>query len=93
MALLHQSLKKNVKWARGDQQQQLFDRSKQMLTSSALLAHYDPSQPLILSCDASQYGVSAVFSQVCNGDEKPVAYASRALTTAEQNYSLPEKEG
>ena len=64
-----------------------------MLTSSALLGHYDPSQPLVLSCDASQYGVGAVLSQVCNGDEKPVAYASRALTTAERNYSQLEKEG
>ena len=64
-----------------------------MLTSSALLAHYDPSQPLLLSCDASQYNVGAVLSQVCNGDEKPVAYASRTLTTAERNYSQLEKEG
>ena len=71
----------------GDQQQQSFDQSKQMLTSSALLAYYDPSQPLVLSCDALQYGVGAVLSQVCNGDEKPVAYASRTLTTAECNYS------
>ena len=63
-----------------------------MLTSSALLAHYDPSQPLVLLCDASQYGVGAVLSQVCNGDEKPVAYASRALKTAECNYSQLEKE-
>ena len=64
-----------------------------MLTSSALLAHYDPTQPLVLSCDASQYGVRTVLSQVCNGDEKPVAYASRILTTAERNYSQLEKEG
>ena len=63
------------------------------MTSSALLAHYDPSQPLVLSCDASQYGVDAVLSQVCNGDEKAVAYASRFLTTAERNYSQLEKEG
>ena len=76
-----------------DQQQQSFDQSKQMLTSSALLVHYDPSQPLVLSCDASQYVVGAVLSQVCNGDEKPVAYASKTLTTAESNYSQLEKEG
>ena len=57
-----------------------------MLTSSALLAHYDPTQPLVLS-------VGAVLSQVCNGDEKPVAYTSRTLTTAERNYSQLEKEG
>ena len=64
-----------------------------MLTSLALLAHYDPSQPLVLSCDASQYGVDAILSQICNGDEKAVAYVSRTLTTAERNYSQLEKEG
>ena len=77
----------------GDKQQQSFDQSKQMLTSSTLPAHYDTSQPLVLSCDASQYGVGAVLSQVCNGDEKPIAYVSRTLTTAERNYSQLEKEG
>ena len=48
-----------------------------MLTSTALLVHYDPTKPLVLSCDASPYGVGAVLSQVCSGEEKPVAYASR----------------
>ena len=61
--------------------------------STALLVHYDPTKPLLLSCDASQYGVGAVLSQLCNGDEKPVAYTSRTLTSAERNYSQLEKEG
>ena len=77
----------------GDLQQKAFAQSKDMLTSSALFVHYDPSKSLLLLCDASQYGVGAVLSQVCNGDEKPVAYASRTLTNAEQNYSQLEKEG
>ena len=67
-------------------------KSKNLLTSTALLVHYDPSKPLILSCDASQYGVGAVLSQLCNGDEKSVAYASRTLTSVERNYSQLEKE-
>ena len=46
----------------------------------------------MLSCDASQYGIGAVLSQVYNGDEKPVAYTSRTLNTAECNYSQWEKE-
>ena len=61
-----------------------------MLTSTALLVHYDP---LILSCAVLQYGVGAVLPQVCNEDEKPVAYASRTLTNVEQNYSQLKKEG
>ena len=93
LAPLYKLLRKDVKWNWGNQEQQSFDHSKEMLTSTALLVHYDPTKPLILSCDASQYGVGAVLSQVCNGDEKPVAYASRTLTNAERNYSQLEKEG
>ena len=91
MTPLYNLLRKDVRWNWGNQEQQSFDYSKEMLTSTALLVHYDPTKPLILSCDASQYGVGAVLSQVCDGDEKPVAYASRTLTNAEQNYSQLEK--
>ena len=93
LAPLYQLLRKDVKWNWGDQEQQSFNKSKEMLTSTALLVHYDPTKPLVLSCDASQYGVGAVLSQVYSGEEKPVAYASRTLTKAERNYSQLEKEG
>ena len=92
MAPLYQLLWKGVKWNWGDQQQQSFDKPKEMLTSLALLVHYNPTKTLVLSCDASQYSIGAVLSQVDNSDEKPVAYASRTLTDAERNYSQLEKE-
>ena len=52
-APLYQLLRKDVKWNWGDQEQQSFNNSKEMLTSAALLVHYDPTKPLVLSCDAS----------------------------------------
>ena len=67
---------------------------KRLLTSESLLVHYDPSKELILACDASPYELSAVLSHHGpNGQEQPVAYASRSLGAAEKNYSQLEKEG
>ena len=52
--------------------------------------HYDP---FILACDASQYGNGAVLSHVMdNEQDRPIAYVSRTLSSAEKHYSQLEKE-
>ena len=58
-----------------------------------VLVPYDEKRKLILACDASPYGVGAVISQVMDdGEEHPIAFASRTLTKSERNYSQIEKE-
>ena len=90
---LHRLLQKKSTWTWGPEQQGAFDRVKGILTSDSVLAHYDPSKPLILACDASLYGVGAVLShKLDDGSERPVAYASRSLGPAEK-YSQLDKEG
>ena len=58
-----------------------------------MLTHFDPSLPIVVHTDASPYGVGAVLSHVIDDVERPVCYASRALTVAERNYGHIEKEG
>ena len=56
--------------------------------------HYNPKKALIVSGDASPYGVRAVLAQVMeDGSERPVAFASRSLSLAEKKYAQVEKEG
>lgn len=73
----------------------LLKKSKALLKSAEVLAHYSSDSELILACDASPYGVGAVLSQRIKGEsvEKPLGFMSRTLTPAEKRYSQLDKEG
>ena len=76
-----------------DKQDVAFQAVKAALKSPSLLVHYNCSLPLVLSCDASPYGVGAVLSHVMSDNlEEPIAFASRSLAAAEKNYSQLDKE-
>ena len=49
-------------------------------------------EPFILDTDASNTAIGAVLSQNIEGQEKVVAYASRALTKSERKYCVTRKE-
>lgn len=64
--------------------------------SEQVLCHYGARLPLALhnvACDASPYGNGSVLSHVMeDNSERPIAFASRSLTKAEQGYSQIDKE-
>ena len=94
LAPLHELLQRKTKWKWKDAQDEAFQSAKDALQADSLLVHFDPAKPIVLACDASQYGLGAVLSHVISdGHERPIAYVSRTLNAAEKNYSQVEKEG
>ena len=70
-----------------------FTQIKEELSSTPVLALYDPSKERIVSADAPSYRLGAVLIQKQDNYQWiPVAYASRSLTTREQKYVQMEKE-
>ena len=80
---LNYLLKADVKWKWTKECSEAFSRAKEELASARVLTHYDPKLPLNMAADASAYGVGAVLSHTFpDGSERPVAFASRSLTSS-----------
>lgn len=65
---------------------------KSKLSNPPVLQYPNFNKPLVVHTDASGRGICAVLSQEWDGNEKPIAFASRALNKAERNYATIEKE-
>ena len=57
-----------------------------------MLALPDFTQSLVLDTDASNTGLGAVLTQIVNGKEQVLSYASRTLTRSEQKYCVTRHE-
>ncbi|PIC15867.1 hypothetical protein B9Z55_022683 [Caenorhabditis nigoni] len=87
-------LGKDVEWRWTKQEEQAFQKLKDVLSSDLNLTHYQPHLQIVIAADACDYGIGAVIShRMPDGTEKPVAHAARSLNSAEKNYSQIEKEG
>lgn len=62
------------------------------LTHAPVLAFADPQKPYILHVDASLKGLGAVLNQEYPEGLRPVAFASRKLSSAEKNYPIHQLE-
>jgi len=72
--------------------QESFDRLKEMLADAATLAYPDPEAAFEIHPDACGYGIGVVLLQKQEGTERPLAFASRLMSSSEKNYSITEKE-
>ena len=85
-------LKKSQKWRWDVQQIESFEILQAALMREPVLQYPDFTKPFVLTKDASGFPVGAIISQGTIGQDKPIAFASRTLNQAEQNYSTIEKE-
>ena len=69
-----------------------FRALKTALQTAPFLLLADPTRPYIVTTDASEFAMGAVLSQVWEDGEHPVAYESRKMNAAEQNYPTHKRE-
>jgi hypothetical protein len=82
-----------VVWRWAAPQQSAFEQLKERLSSAPILVYANPSRPYVVQTDASDCAVGAVLSQrQDDGSERPIAFWSHKLNSAEFNYSATEKE-
>lgn len=89
---LHRLTEASVAFKWTNECQVAFDALKAKLTSAPILTHPDFSKPFILDTDASQNAIGAALSQIQNGQERVVAYASKVFSKTERRYCVTRKE-
>lgn len=82
---------KQLKWT--EAARQCFVCLKEALTTKVVLQFVKPDQPFQLTTDASDVAIGAILEQEDdNGNMRPVAFESKKLNSAEQNYPVHERE-
>ncbi|EGT56130.1 hypothetical protein CAEBREN_30260 [Caenorhabditis brenneri] len=90
---LDKLMKKDAKWVWTDVEQKAFKDLTDAVAHATLLSHFHADWPMVVSADASAYGIGGVLTHIDpQGVETPVAHFARALTDTEQRYSQIEKE-
>ena len=85
---LRQLTKDTAAWYWSFEQEKAFHQVKEALVKAPVLRFFNERKPLTLQCDASQFALGVALLQ----DGHPVAFASRALSPAEERYAQIERE-
>lgn len=87
-SVLRKLISEKEQWIWSSEQEEEFNRVKALVSDVNTLRYYDATEPLIVECDASCFGLGvAVFQR-----KGVIGYASRTLTKTERNYAQIEKE-
>ena len=72
--------------------QAAFDELKQKMITAPVVAFPRDDDTYILDCDASLESIGAVLSQLQDGEERVISYASRLYSKSESNYCVTRRE-
>jgi hypothetical protein len=89
---LSELLRKDAPFDWSERQQATFEALKTAHCSEQVLAYPNFGSQFILTTDASKVAVAAILSQVHDGIERPISFASRQMNKTEQKYSASETE-
>ena len=84
--------KKNVPFVWSAECDNAFQKLKEALVSTDIMAYPKDEGQFILDTDASDNAIGAVLSQIQDGTERVIAYGSRTMNKAEKNYCVTDKE-
>jgi len=85
-------LKGKKEWKWEEEHQRVFKELKEKITSQPVLALPRRKGKFRVETDASGHAIGEVLSQEQEGKWKPIAFLSRTMQPAEQNYEIYNKE-
>jgi hypothetical protein len=91
-APLTEMLKKGVIYSWTPDRQKPFCTLKNALVSQPIHSYPTRKDPFILDCDASNFALGSVLSQVQDGREKVIAYCSKNLNECQRHYCTTKRE-
>ena len=85
---IRELVKERVPFNWGPEHDEAFSLIKKEVTAAPILVNYNPNKPMVLQTDASCKGLGACLLQ----NDKPVYFASKALTETQKGYMAIELE-
>ncbi len=91
-APLQELLKKLAHFRYTDEQDGAFNKLKEVLCKTPVLAYPNPDEPYIVNTDASNLVISAILSPVQDGVRKVIMYGSKTFSGSQRRWCMTRRE-
>ena len=86
-------LKKTSKLIWTEEHEKCFNEIKDRIANATAISHNNPQLETRIKCDASRSGLGTALEQLTVDGWKPIAFASRFLSSCQERYSVNELLG